>query len=259
MKSGRKDMRSQTWTAVAAATALSMGIVALPAAAQFVGALVNPLVANWIRSEVDRVDNLSVDISGSDNNLLNGRIEQAEVSGDNLIYEDFYLSRVELAGSDIQLSVDEALNGGSLSLVEPVSVNALIRLTEADLNQSLQAPRIQSQLAEETVAVPFANGEAVAFQLSEPQVSILEGQLRIDALLNSNGTDVPVSVTTGLAPQNGTQLLLVNPIWLSEDGSQTPIVGLDGVAIDLGPDVSIDNLELVSGELIYSGIVTIQP
>ncbi|MEL7477252.1 MAG: DUF2993 domain-containing protein, partial [Cyanobacteria bacterium J06555_12] len=221
--------------------------------AQFVGALVDPLVANWIRSEVDRVDNLSVDISGSDNNLLNGRIDTAEVSGDNLVYEDFYLSRVELAGSNIRLTVDEALNGGSLNLVEPVSVDAFIRLSEADLNRSLQAPLIQSQLADEMVEIPFAGGSPVAFQLSEPQVSILDGQLKIDARLNADGTNVPISVTTGLSPQGGTELLLIDPTWLSDDGSQTPISGLNGVTIDLGPDVAIDSLELLAGELIYNG------
>lgn len=252
-------MRSRTLAALSLAAVLPLGIAAAPATAQFVGALVDPLVANWIRSEVDQVDNLSVDISGSDSDLLNGRIDTAEVSGDNLVYDNFYLSRVELAGSDIRLTVDEALNGGSLNLVEPVAVDALIRLSEADLNRSLQAPLIQSQLAEEKVQIPFAGGAPVAFQLSDPQVAILNGQLKIDARLNAGGTDVPVSVTTGLSPQGGTQLLLIDPTWLSDDGSQTPINGLNGVTIDLGPDVAIDSLQLLAGELVYSGTVTIQP
>lgn len=252
-------MRSRMLTVLSLATMVPLSIAALPAMAQFVGALVDPLVANWIRSEVDSVDNLSVDILGSDNNLLNGRIETAKVSGDNLVYEDFYLSRVELEGKDIRLTVDDALNGGSLDLVEPVPVNAVIRLKEADLNRSLQAPQIQSQFADEMVEIPFAGGEPVAFQLREPQVSILDGRLKIDALLNSGGADVPVSVTTGLSVQNGTQLLLRNPTWLSEDGSRSPIAGLDGVAVDLGPDVLIDRLELDAGELVYRGTITIQP
>ena len=251
-------MRLRT-VAIALSAIVPLSIAAVPAAAQFVGALVDPLVANWIRSKVDRVDNLSVNISGSDNALLNGQIDSAEVSGDNLIYEDFYLSRVELAGRNIQLTVDQALNGGSLDLVEPVSVDASIRLTEADLNRSLQAPLIQSQLAEKMVEIPFAGGTPVAFQLSEPQVSILDGQLKIDALLNADGTDVPVSVRTGLSPQGGAQLLLIDPTWLSEDGSQTPISGLDGVTVNLGPDVEIDRLALDSGELVYQGTITIQP
>ncbi|MGK7913341.1 MAG: DUF2993 domain-containing protein [Synechococcus sp.] len=252
-------MRSRTIAVMSLATVLPLSVAGLPAMAQFVGALVDPLVANWIRSEVDSVDNLSVDISGSDSNLLNGRIDTAEVSGDNLVYEDLYLSRVELAGRNIRLTVDEALNGGSLNLVEPVPVRAFIRLTEADLNRSLQAPQIQAQLAEEMVEIPFADAEPVAFQLRDPQVYILDGQVKIDALLNAGGENVPVSVTTGLFPQDGSQLLLINPTWLSDDGSQTLIAGLDGVAIDLGPDVSIDRLNLGAGELVYRGTITLQP
>ena len=252
-------MRVGKWTAIAAMTALPLAIGTVPATAQFVSALINPLVANWIKSEVDSVDNLDVKISGADNELLGGRIARAEVSGDNLVYEDFYFSRVELSGQDIRLTVEEALNGGSLSLVEPIPVDAFMRLTEEDLNRAIHAPLIQSQFSETDVEAPFSNGEPVAFQLSEPEVSILDGRLKIDALMNVDGASVPVALITGLLPQNGTQLQLVNPVWLGDDGSQTPIAGLDGVAIELGPDVAIDSLQLVAGELIYNGTVTIQP
>ena len=253
-------MRLGRWTAIAALTALPVAVCAVPATAQFVGALVNPLVANWIESEVDSVENLDVKISGADSDLMGGRIERAEVSGDNLVYEDFYFSRVELSGQDIRLTVEDALNGGSLNLVEPLPVNAMMRLTNADVNRSIQAPLIQSQLSEASVDIPVGNGgEAVAFQLRDPQVEILDGRLKIDALLNTEGTDVPVSVTTGLLPKSSRQLLLVNPVWLGDDGSQIPIAGLDGAEIDLGPDVKIDSLQLVPGELIYTGTITIQP
>ncbi len=254
-----RHMRLKLWSAIAAAIALPAATLALPASAQFVSAIVNPLVARWIKSEVDSVDNLSVNIKGADNDLLGGRIAQAEVSGDNLVYKDFYLSRVELSGQDIRLTVDEALSGGSLELVEPLPVQAMLRLTDLDLNRSIQAPLIQSQLAEANVDIPVGSGGSVAFQLREPQVSILDGRLKIDALLNSDGTDVPVSVTTGLLPQNGSQLLLVNPTWLGEGGVETPIAGLEDLAIDLGPDVAIGSLQLQAGQLIYNGIVTIQP
>ena len=166
-------MRLGRWTEIAALTALPVAILAVPATAQFVGALVNPLVANWIQSEVDSVENLDVKISGADSDLMGGRIERAEVSGDNLVYEDFYFSRVELSGQNIRLTVEDALNGGSLNLVEPLPVDAMMRLTNADVNRSIQAPSIQSQLSEAVVDIPIGNGgEAVAFQLRDPQVEI---------------------------------------------------------------------------------------
>ncbi len=227
--------------------------------AQVAGALLNPLVAAWIRSEVESVENLQVQIAGSDSQILSGRIPQAQVAGENLSYQGFKVSQLQLRGQDIRLNVNEAVQSRSpLRLLAPVPVYVSMRLTEADLNQTLQAPLIQSQLAQAQVQLPFGN-QSVPFLIGQPSVTLEAGRVRIQAnLITPEGTAVPVTVLTGLQAQNQNQLLLVNPVWVSE-GQEIPIPGLADFPIQLDTGVRIDRLELQAGQILYEGMLTIYP
>lgn len=243
--------------------ALLLGLPAMflpwPAFAQIAGSLLNPLVAAWIRSEVQQVDNLQVQIAGSDAQILKGQIPQAQVSGDNLIYQGFQISHLRLRGQDIRLNVGEAIQGRSpLRLLAPVPVQVSLRLTEADLNRTLQAPLIQSQLAQARVQLPFGE-QTVPFLIRQPQVALEPGRLRIRAqLVTPEGAEVPVTVLTGLQAQGPSQLRLVNPVWISE-GQEIPIPGLADFPIQLDPGVRIDRLELQPGQILYEGMLVIYP
>lgn len=230
-----------------------------PGFAQIAGSLLSPLVAAWIRSEVQRVDNLQVQIVGSDAQILNGQIPQAQVSGDNLSYQGFQISHLRLRGQDIRLNVGEAIQGRSpLRLLAPVPVQVSLRLTEEDLNRTLQAPLIQAQLAQAQVQLPVG-GQVVPFLIRQPQVTLEQGRLRIQANLTTpEGVEAPVTVLTGLEAQGPNRLRLVNPLWVSE-GQEIPIPGLADFPIQLDPGVRIDRLEVQPGQILYEGILTIYP
>ncbi|MGQ9836482.1 MAG: LmeA family phospholipid-binding protein [Cyanobacteriota bacterium] len=230
-----------------------------PAFAQIAGSLLNPLVAAWIRSEVESVDNLQVQILGSDAQILNGQIPQAQVAGDNLSYQGFQVSQLQIRGQDIRLNVNEAIQGRSpLRLLAPVPVQVSLRLTEDDLNRTLQAPLIQSQLAEAQVQLPFGD-QSVPFLINQPKVTLEQGRVRIQAnLITPEGTEVPVTVLTGLQAHNQNQLLLVNPVWVS-GSEEIPVPGLADFPIQLDAGVRIDRLELQIGQILYEGMLTIYP
>ena len=247
------------WLAIATAAVLPLTIAANPAPAQFLSAILDPLLGRWIESEVDSIDNLSIAVSGSDPDILGGTIDRAEVSGDNLVRDGFRITNIQLAGDNVRLNTQAALRGESLRLVDPLPVAVQMRWSEADLNQSLQAPLIQSQLQEARVNLPFGDREPVAFLIRDPQVTLQPGALQIDATLDTaNGDTVPISLSTRLRARNGNQLLLVNPVWLSE-GTAIPIEGLDRTVLDLGEDIQVNRIQLLAGELHYEGIVTVRP
>lgn len=230
----------------------------LPAFGQMASALLNPLMSSWIRSEVDQVENLQVSIVGSDPQILNGVIPQASVSGQNLLYQGFQISSLALEGSNIRINVGEAIQGRPLRLLNPVPVLVDLRLTEADLNQTLQSPLIQSQLATAQVTVPLGS-ESVPFVFSDPVVSLEAGKMRVEAnLAVPNGDPMPVTFTTGLAVAGENQLQLVDPQWLS-NGQSIPIPALSEMALQLDPGVRVDRLELIEGELLYAGLMTLMP
>lgn len=245
-----------------AAWTLTVGVPAIalatPVMAQFVGTLLNPVVASWIESEVDAVENLKVNIQGSDQQITSGTIPSATVAGDNLLYEGFRITQVQLDGENIRLNVSEAIQGSKLRLLDPVPVQVQMRLTEADLNQSLQSPIIQSQLAQANVELPIG-GSKVPFQISNPSVTLLDNVLQIDASVAADdGSTVPVTVATSVRAQNGSELVLVNPAWVSE-GQSIPIDGLNNMAINFGNEVKIDSLQLQEGAIVYAGKLTIRP
>lgn len=243
------------WTIAVGVPAIAL---ATPAMAQFVGTLLNPVVTSWIESEVEEIENLKVEIQGSDQQIVNGTIPSASVAGENLLYEGFRITQVQLDGENIRLNVGEAIQGSKLRLLDPVPVQVQMRLTEADLNQSLQSPLIQSQLAQANVELPIG-GSSVPFRISDPRVTLLENTLQIDAsVATSDGTPVPVTVATGVRAQNGSELVLLDPSWVSE-GQSIPIDGLNNMAIDFGSEVKIDSLQLQEGNILYAGKLTIRP
>jgi type II secretory pathway component PulM len=259
--SSSRSSGSSLWGTGGMALLLSIPAIvipSLPAASQVASTLLNPLVAAWIKSAVGEVDNLRVQIAGSDQQILQGLIPQAQVSGDNLSYQGFQVSRIALDGQNIQLNVGQALQGQALRLIAPVPVEVKMFLSQADLNQTLQADLVREQLAQAQVNLPIG-GTEVPFLISDPNVTLEPGQLRIQANLTTpDGATVPVTLTTGLTVQNQNQLLLVNPTWISE-GQALPIAGLNNLAIQLDPDVNVQKLELQQGQLLYEGSLTIRP
>lgn len=230
-----------------------------PAWAQIISSILNPVMSAWIEGEVDQVDNLQVQIGGSDQDIVAGTIPSANVAGQNLVYRGFYISQVALDGQNIQLNINEALQGQELRLLQPVPVGVQLRITEADLNQSLQAPLIQNQLVQAQVELPIGN-QKVPFVISDPQVQLLDNQqVQIDAQLNTpEGNQVPVTLLTGLDVINGNQLTLVSPAW-QLSGQTLPVAGLDGFVIDLGSNVQVRSITILPGELLYEGDLTLMP
>ncbi len=233
-------------------------VMITPAWAQIVSAILNPVMSAWIEGEVERVENLQVQIGGSDPEIVSGTIPSARVAGQNLIYQGLHVSQVVLDGQNIRLNINDALQGQQLRLLQPVPVAVQMQISESDLNQSLQSPLIREQLAQAQVELPIGN-QTVPFSIQDPRVTLLAEQLQIDAQLQTpDGSLVPVTLTTGLEVINGSQLLLRNPAW-QLSGQTVPVAGLDGFALDLGGNVQVQSLELLPGELRYQGQLTIMP
>lgn len=256
-----ESARKGLWAGVGILATLPVMVVnTLPATAQIAGSILSPLVAAWIRTEVDQVENLNVQIAGADADILNGVIPQASISGTDLLYQGFQVNQLQLTGQNIRLNVGDAIQGQPLRLLAPVPVQVNLQMTENDLNQTLSSPAIQEQLAQAQVSLPIAAGQEVPFLISDPNVTLEPNRIRIEANLSlSAGEPLPVTLTTGLTPQNQNQLLLTDPNWVTAEGQILPIPGLEQLLIQLDPDVRIDRLELQQGLLHYEGQLMIQP
>lgn len=78
--------------------------------------VLSPVLKFWLRSQVEMVQDLEISIDGADGQILKGNIPQAQVSGQGIIYQGLYLTKLNLVATDIHLNIPQILKGQTLKL-----------------------------------------------------------------------------------------------------------------------------------------------
>jgi hypothetical protein len=226
-----------------------------------IGWVLSSAVQLWLRSQVESVDELEVQINGGDRQILQGVIPQVSLSGSGAIYQGLHLSTLELQGTGIQVNLRDILRGKSLHLQHPVPVVARLHLTEADLNASMRSPLIadaftplffpQFAHALSWDSEPTLTWEGAAI-LSSQETLTLRGSFHTPSQAAQ-----PFLLQTGLQLANPSELHLLNPTIqrLSDSG----VIPLKTVILPLGSDVAISELSFSETGLICQGQLTVLP
>ena len=61
-----------------------------------VSSVLCPLIKLWLRSQVEAVEGLEVKIQGANRQILQGQVPQAEVCGQEIVYQGLSLSNINL-------------------------------------------------------------------------------------------------------------------------------------------------------------------
>lgn len=101
--------------------------------------VLTPLIKLWLRSQVEAVANLDVEIAGKDGEILQGFIPSAKIKATGVIYQGLHLSNLALTSSQIHLNTPQVLKRESLKLLAPIQVHLDLQLTPQDLNHCLKA------------------------------------------------------------------------------------------------------------------------
>ena len=238
---------------------------------RIISKVLTPAVRLWLRSQVEQVEELQVNIDAGDRKILKVQIQRVVIAARQEIYQGLHLSQLQLTGENIRVNLGQVLRCKPLTLLATVPVRGELVLTEADLNASLQAPLLANAIAEFLVSLLASEIQAVvesprsgrqALNLDQSQIKITPGQLTLSALLvATSGATTPIFIRTGLKLTNGQTLQLENPQWLTRMNAQRglPLGDLDGFAIDLGSDVALDALTLEDGRLICRGQIQVTP
>lgn len=225
------------------------------------GWVLSRAVQLWLRSQVESVDELEVQIQGGDRQILQGVIPQVSLWGSGAIYQGLHLTTLELQGTGIQVNLRDILRGKSLRLQDPVPVVARLHLTETDLNASMRSPLLadaftplffpQFALALSWDSEPTLTWEGAAI-LSSEETLTLRGSF------NAPSPEAqPFLLQTGLQLGNPSELHFVNPtIQLLSDSAVIP---LKTVILPLGSDVAISELSFTENGLICQGQLTVLP
>ncbi|MBC7881464.1 MAG: DUF2993 domain-containing protein [Anaerolineae bacterium] len=241
---------------LAAALAGTM-LFPLPAFSQMFSNLFSPLLQAWVRSQVQQVDDLQVNVVGPDAAVMNGQISRVDISGRNLVYQGISARSLSMRGSDIRLDTRQGLR-----LTKAVRADVALSLSEGDINNYLASPAFQEQTKNWKIKLPGSLGGAeqeVPIDLSNARARVLRNQLEINATVRlGKGEPAPLRIVSGLEIANPHQLRLVDPRLVADDGNSAPIDALKNTPILLGKDLEMRRLNIVPGMVFLEGSFQIQ-
>jgi LmeA-like phospholipid-binding len=226
-----------------------------------------PAIQLWLRSQVDQVESLNVEIAAGNRQLLSGVIPQVKLTAQQAVYQGLHLSDVELTGEQIRINLGQVARGKALKLLQPIAIQGKVILREADLNASLQAPllatAIKQFLAELLRSGPIDLGtDAPTLNLQNLQMRLAAERLSLRAdLISVSGQATEIALRTGLRLTQPNQLQLTQTQWLPHATAKRGLAlkELEGYAFDLGPDTDLQEFTIAPVAIICAGRLMVQP
>lgn len=227
---------------------------------RIISKVLSPSVRMWLRSQVEQVEDLQVEIQGGDRLLLSGHIPNVSLSARRAVYQGLHLRQIQLMAQAIRINLGQILKGKPLCLLAPVPVNGELVLAEADLQASLASTLLAGALTEFLVTLlkasgfPNPNDVLINRQVTWQEITIDYGKIQLKGTLTDDSKSdgcFPILICTGIEIVNGNDLLLREP--QIEGLFDSTITFAKPVEIHLGSDVEIEQLTLNPGQLICRG------
>ncbi|NEP14005.1 MAG: DUF2993 domain-containing protein [Symploca sp. SIO2C1] len=218
----------------------------------------------WLKSQVEQVEALELEIFGGNRQILTGHIPSVSLAASHAIYQGLHLSQIQLQGGSIRINLSQVIKGKPLRLLEPVPVEGQLLLLERDLQASLRSPLLSTALTDLVNTWLKCPGTSnLAQQLKDQQISWQQIELDTHRLtLKGTLTDaslqtVPVVIHAGI--ELATKSLLRLTSLQIQSHPEQPLLNLDDFELDLGSEVELDELTLTPGQLLCRGSLKVIP
>lgn len=247
---------------------------------RIIGRILPGAVRLWLRSQVDQIESLSLELKGRDRQILSGYLPGVAVAAQQAIYRGIHIDKLTLSAAEIRINIAQVIRGKPLRLLKQFPVMGEVALTGQDLNASLVSPLLREGLLDfwrKLMQVPLL-AEAVATRYGPLplalDVELYDAQVRLGhqclglsfyPKAQNQIAERPVILGTGLALVGGNQLRLDDPRWLDQldqlsDPQQGQLVeGLHGFHWDLGRDAQLETLALQPELLCCKGQIWVRP
>ncbi|MEL7501487.1 MAG: DUF2993 domain-containing protein [Cyanobacteria bacterium J06554_6] len=228
---------------------------------RILGRVLPAAVRLWLRSQLDQIENLTLNLQGSDRQVLSGCIPGVSLAAEQSVYKGIHLSKVNVAAEDISINLGQVLRGKPLRLVKAFPVRGAVEISEDGLNASLAATLLsegierfwQSLLQRPEVAAEVEDYYGTAALQSHAPLT--QARLTAPFLTLINGDK---QLRAGLTVKQGRHLVLNQPTWLVS-AQDRPSHALKGFAWDLGSEAQIHQLTIVSKRLLCAGQIEVRP
>ena len=238
--------------------------------------LLNKVASNTIRHLFTRSDLVEVKVRcNPSSKLLQGTIDSFKMNGRGLVIrKDFRTEEMSFETDAVSLDFSSVMQG-KIALKQPTQAVALVKLTEADLNDAFQAELVRKRL--ENLDAPalteISGGEAISFTDVELQL-FPDNRVKLLAKANWSDRTVPVSLYCTLAVAKRRRVkfkdIQFEPQDIPEDvrdisqqltdtlGSiLNEMVDLERFDLD-GVQIRLNRLETQGKTLIFSGYAEIE-
>jgi hypothetical protein len=218
----------------------------------------------FLRTQVDRVEKLKIEITGGDRQILKGYIPGVYLKTDYAIYQGIHLRKVQVTGENIRINLSQVLKGQPLRLLEPIPIKGNLQLEESDLQASLSSSLLSQGLDEFLSILLQANGIKESAKLLQQyeviwrKIALNCDLVRIEGnVIAPDGTVSPFEINTGLQLSNS-HTLNFSPLSV-KILPELLDTSLDRYEIDLGEEVVLEELNLTPGQLSCCGGLTVLP
>lgn len=223
------------------------------------GFFVENIARNTIRSQFDKVEQLQVRVDNVPSyQLVQGKVERVRIAGRGLwLIPEARIAALELETDPVDVNIQRLRQRGQLptaALRQPLQAGLRLVLTEADINNALQTPRIKAVLQNLVTryAGAFLNQGSQRYTFVNPRVEFLdnnrlrfqvelqqEGETQTDA---ANAKKLPIRLESGIAFVSGRRLQLIEPS-ASIDNNEIPSFLLGPLSQSLTEQFDLGQLE----------------
>ncbi len=219
-----------------------------------VSKVLSPAVNLWLHSQLDQVEQLQIQITGTNRQILSGYIPGVFLGSIAPVYQGIHLNQVELTGENIKINLGQVIKGQPLRLLEPILVKGKITLEQTQLNLSLTSQLLATALTD--LLKSFIKDDSLEnLDINWRNLEIKPDKLVLKAIaVDSQGAIVtPINWKSGLSLASHRKLLL-NPIQIE---TKTEQITLHNYEVDLGSQVQLENLTLAQGRIDCHGTARI--
>lgn len=225
---------------------------------EIIGKVLSPALRFWLRSQVDSIEELQLQIFGRDRQILRGYIPNVSLSSTHAVYQGLHLSQVQLTGENIRINIGQILKGKPFRLLEPIKVAGELQLEEADLNASVSSSLLSNAFTDllltllESSGISQPNTILEKYRVSWQKVSLNADKFTLyGTFTDKEGNIEPARIDACLELVNS-QILRLYPIAI-DILPQLFAIAIMQLQIDLGSDIEIEKLRLETGKLFCSG------
>lgn len=222
--------------------------------------VLSPAVRLFLRSSVEQIEDLDVQIQGHDRQILRGYIPGVRLGVASAIYQGLHLGRVKLQGENIRLNIGQVLRGKPLQLLEPIRVRGEVKIDETKLNDSIESPLLASALTDLLILFLQENGVSDARDRVKSQkprwtkATLHDGYFRVAGTLE-NGSSIALAADLKLENPRSLTVIPRHLDGLPEWSAIAP----RPFTLDLGTDVEIEDFALIDRTFFCQGRLSIRP